>query len=210
MKEKITEALAWRCGIKVFDTSKEVAKDLEDMIIESGRLAPSAYGFQPYKLIKVEDKEIREKLKVASYGQPKVTEAPLLYVIAARTDLGEAFVWEYIDRMVSARGGKKEDSEAFVKQTGGGFENMTFEEKIAYSKRQAYIAFGFMLETAALLGVDAGPMEGFQNDKVDDILGLKEKGLTSVGMMPLGYRGNDDWSTHPKVRISKEDFVVKI
>lgn len=210
MQENIQKALSWRYGAKIF-TNKPLDKNLLDAILEAGRMAPGAYGLQPYKLIHVKNPELRQKLREASFGQPKVTDASEYVVVAARTDLDENFIEEYVQNISKTRGVKREDLQGFFENMKGDILSRDENRKSSWAGRMAYISFGFMLETAALLGVDAGPMEGFINSKYDEILGLKEKGLTSLGGLALGYRDeSDEYATLKKVRVSKEDFILEM
>lgn len=205
--EMITKALYWRAGTKVF-SDKKLEQDKLDAILEAGRMAPAAYGLQPYKFIHITDPELRGKIKEAAYGQAKVTDSSELFVIAARTDIDENFVQEYINNIAQTRGMDVSSLEDFKKTMVGDITTRSEEGKFAWAGRQAYISFGFMLETAALLQVDAGPMEGFNPQKVDEILGLNQKNLRSLGLVSFGYRGDDVYSTYKKVRVSKEDLIV--
>lgn len=207
--EQINKALSWRAGTKIF-SDRKLEEDKLEAILEAGRMAPGAYGLQPYKFIHIEDKTLRDKIKEAAYGQAKVTDSSELFVIVARTDIDENFVNEYIQNISKTRGVPVSDLEEFKKTMVGDITTRTGEGKFAWAGRQAYISFGFMLETAALLQVDAGPMEGFNPQKVDEILNLKDRNLTSLGLVSFGYRGDDVYSTLKKVRVSKEDLILKM
>ena len=207
MQEKIIEAFNWRSAVKIFN-DLPVEQSLVDTILEAGRMSPSAYGIQPYKIIHVESPELRAQIKEAAFGQAKVTDSPHLFVVAARTDLEEN-ISEFVENIAKTRGVTLESLEDFKKNMLGDIGSRSPEDRLAWAGRQAYIAFGAMLETAALLGVDAGPMEGFIPSKVDEILNLKDLNLKSLGLFVLGYRGDDKYSTWKKVRFSKEELIIK-
>ncbi len=208
IQSKITESLNWRAAVKVYDREKAVDPILVEAILEAGRMAPTAYGIQPFEIIQVEDMDMRTKVREAAYGQAQVTEAPHLFVIAVRTDL-ENNINQYVENIAQVRGVTLESLDGFKKSMMGDILSRSEEAQFAWAGRQAYIAFGFMLETAALLKVDASPMEGFSTEKVDEVLGLKDMNLKSLGLLVLGYRGDDKYSQMKKVRFPKEEIIVK-
>lgn len=203
----IIEALNWRYAVQVFDQTKPLEKDVLYAILESARLAPSAIGFEPWKFIVVENPEIRARIQQAGFGQPKITDAPYLVVIAYRTDLNQTLVQERLER--TSRIQKQEISElGGLKQLLDGHINSKTEAELEkWAKAQAYIPLGMMIQTAALLGVDSGPMEGFNPDGVDAVLGLKEKNLHATSMIAFGYRGEDPMALRPKVRRDFNEVV---
>jgi nitroreductase len=209
MKNKeIINALNWRYATKVFDPSKKVSDEDLHTILESARLSPSSNGIEMWKFIVVENKELRLKLQEAAYGQAKVTEASHLVVITYRTDSALNSTKERIERTAkiqnqnpSELGGLKAmlDSAIIKKEADGSLES--------WIKSQTYIPLGIMIETASLLGIDNGPMEGFDPDKVDEILNLKDKNLKSITMLALGHRGEDPALARPKVRREFNDVI---
>ena len=208
--EDILKALGWRYAVKVFDPAKKVANEDLKTILESGRLAPSSLGIEPWKFILVENKELREKLRAASYGQPKVTDASHLIVIARRTDARESMVSELMDRTMAIQHVDMTALEGYKASVSGTIAGKDDAALDAWIRSQAYIPLGMMIETAALLNVDACPMEGFDPSQVDAILGLSEKHLTATTMFAVGYRGVDAAASRPKVRRSFEDAVLVI
>lgn len=208
-KEKeILHALSWRYATKIFDPSKKVEEDDISTILESARLSPSSFGIEMWKFIIVKDKAIRTKLRAAGYDQPKITDASHLIVITYRTDAAKNLTKELIERTAKAQNVKADSL--------GGFKAMldsTVAQKLSvgtlesWVRTQTYIPLGIMIETAALLSIDTGPMEGFDNGKVDEILGLAKKNLKSVTMLTLGYRGDDPASARPKVRRTYDEVI---
>lgn len=203
----IIDALNWRYAVQTFDTTKTVEKEKLHAIVESGRLAPSSIGIEPWKFIVVENPEVREKLKAVGYGQPKITDAHCLIVIAYRTDLKENIARERLER--TARIQKQDISEfgGLKQMLDGAITSRSEEQLETWAKAQAYIPLGMMVETAALLGVDSGPMEGFDANAVDEVLGLKTKHLHATSMLALGYRGEDAMADRPKVRRDFDEVV---
>lgn len=207
----ITQALHWRYATKKFDAKKKLPADTIATLKESIRLSPSSYGLQPYRIIDVSTPEIREKLKAASYGQTQVTDASHLFVFAANTDITEAHVDEFISSHSTIRNVPVESLAGYSGMIKANIVARTTEQKVLWAEKQAYIALGFLLETAALLNVDASPMEGFDAAQFDEILGLKEKGLTTAVICALGYRSEaDDYANQPKVRKSEGEMFLTI
>lgn len=208
IRETIIKSLNWRYATKVFDSNKIVPDEDIHTVLESARLSPSSNGIEMWKFLVIENKDLRKKLQEVGYGQPKITEASHLVVITYRTDIEESMVLERLERTAKIQNQKIENltglrsmlESSLIKKKNNG----TLEYWI---KAQAYIPLGIMIETASLLGIDNGPMEGFQNDKVDEVLGLKEKNLKSVTMLALGYRGEDPASKRPKVRREFDEVV---
>lgn len=203
----ILNTLHWRYAVKVFDSSKKVSKENIDLILESARLSPSAYGLEPWKFFVVENEELRKKIREVGYDQTKITDASHLIIITYRTDAKEKMCNELMDRIKKTRGVNDDDVASYKQMIDGDFTWRDEANVNSWMKSQAYISVGFMLETAALLGIDAGPMEGFNTDSVDEILGLKEKNLHSTVMIAFGYRGDDSYANLAKVRKDKEDVV---
>lgn len=208
MNKDIIKALNWRYATKIFDPSKIVSKEDLHTILESARLSPSSIGAEMWKFIVITNKEIREKLRVAGYNQPQITDASHLIVLTYRTDVAENLTKEKIERTAKIQN----TSESNLEELKSFLEN-SVTQKIqsgdleSWIRLQVYIPLGMMLETSALLGVDSCPMEGFESDKVDEILGLKEKNLKSITMLPIGYRGDDPASKRPKVRRDFNDVI---
>jgi nitroreductase len=206
--EEILEALNWRYAVKIFDPSKKISEKDLNTILESARLSPSSSGVEMWKFIVVDNPEVRKKLREASFDQPKVTDASHLIIIAYRTDSEENMVRERLERTAKIQNQKVEELEGLKKMLQSGLDQKIKDGTLeAWVKAQAYIPLGMMISTAALLHVDAGPMEGFEPEKVDEILGLKEKNLKSTTMLALGYRGDDPAATRPKIR---RDFAEVI
>lgn len=209
MTEQILKALAWRYGTKKFDTSKSLSDEMIATILESARLAPSSVGIEPWKFIVVKNPELRQKISDAGYNQDKITNSPYLVVLAQRTD-AENLADELVERTSKAQGKTKEELQGLYDMAQGsiGTSWRSADNLQGWLAAQTYIPLGFMLQTAAMLGVDAGPMEGFDAVKVDEILGLKEKNLHTVTIVAFGYRSDEDeFATFPKVRREFEDAI---
>ncbi|MEI6842977.1 MAG: NAD(P)H-dependent oxidoreductase [bacterium] len=210
-KENITQALGWRYAVQVFDPTKKVSEDDVKTILESARLSPSSYGIEAWKFIVVENPEVRVKLKEVGYGQPKITDASHLVVLTYRTDVVENIVRERLERTAKIQNVRIEDLEGLKHSVEGAVTGVNAKGMLeAWVRSQTYIALGIMMETASLMGIDNAPMEGFQNEKVDEVLGLKVKNLKSATMLALGYRGDDPAGKRPKVRREFDEVVEYI
>lgn len=207
MNEKIVKALNWRYAVQAFNQNKKIAKNDLKTILESARLAPSSFGLEAWKFVVVENKEVREKLKEAGYGQPKIAEASHLIVIARRTDLRENVANERIERTAKIYAADPSTLDGLRRMIEGTIAGKSDEVLNAWAIAQTYIPLGVMVETASLLGIDSAPMEGFVNEKFDEILGLKEKNLTATVLLALGYRGEDKYASMTKVRRDFADVV---
>lgn len=206
----LTEALHWRYATQMFDTTKKLSEEDLTILLDAARLSPSWFGLQPWKFIVVENKELREKLKAAAYNQAKVTDASHLIVFAAKNDYTEADVDTYIASSAHAQGKTPEDLAPLKEAIMGGFIANYKGNLGAWAVNQVHIAFGFLLEAAALSGIDAGPMGGFDPKAFDEILGLEELGLHTAVIVAVGYRDETDEAiTRPKSRFSLEEVVIR-
>ncbi|WP_242916791.1 nitroreductase family protein [Pontibacter liquoris] len=203
--------LNWRYATKRM-TGEQVPQDKVDYILEATRLSASSMGLQPYTILVVEDAELRKQIQKVAYNQPQIVEASHLLIFAAWNDVTEAQVDEYMLNIATVRNIPVESLADFKNSLMGSVVSRTQEQKYEWSARQAYIALGTALAAAAEQGVDATPMEGFDPTALDELLQLKEKGLRSVALLPLGYRHAeaDFLATAKKVRRSKEQLFVKV
>ncbi len=205
--EEIITALKWRYATKVFDPLKKVSDEDIHTILESARLAPSSTGIEPWKFLVVLNADLRKKMREAGYGQPKITDASHLVVIARRTDAA-ALPGELIERAAKIEGKTPEELAGLRKMAEGAIASRSDKNMLnEYLARQTYIPLGTMVETAALLGVDNCPMEGFDPEQIAQILGLSAKNLYPVAMIAFGYRGDDAFAKLPKVRRSFDEVV---
>lgn len=207
-KEEILRALNWRYATKIFDPNKNVSEEDIHTILESARLSPSSNGVEMWKFIVVEDKKLRLKIRDAGYDQPKITDASYLIVITYRTDSIKTLTKERIERTAKIQNENPDNLIGLKTMLNNSVAQKVKDGSLeSWIRAQAYIPLGIMIETTALLGIDGGPMEGFQPEKVDEILNLKEKNLKSITMFAVGYRGSDPASNHPKVRREYEEVV---
>lgn len=208
--ETIVRQLNWRYATKKFDPSRRIQapdwKTLEQALV----LSPSSFGLQPWKFFVVNDPKRREQIRAAAWNQSQVTDASHLVVFAYRKDLGPTDVTRFIAQVSKVRNVPVE-SLADYRQAILGAVSRPREQVEAWASRQAYIALGNFLTTAAMLGIDSCPMEGFDPDAVTRILGLEEQGYRAVVMAAAGYRAEDDkYARQAKVRFAAQDVVVSV
>ncbi|GAA4822728.1 NAD(P)H-dependent oxidoreductase [Algivirga pacifica] len=206
----IIEKLNWRYATKKFDT-KKLPQETVEQIIEAGNLTASSYGLQPWKIVVVENPEVREQLVEYSWGQAQVKDASHLLVIARQADINADDVEAFIENIVATRGVPAEALSDYKNMMLSTISRLDESAKQVWMDKQAYIVLGNLLTVCAALNVDTCPMEGFVPAEYDRILGLVDKGLQSVLVLPIGYRAEDDTYQHlKKVRKPLEEAVVTI
>lgn len=205
------ESLHWRYATKRM-SGKKVPQEKVDIILEAARLAPSSAGLQPFNILVVTDPELLKKIQPIASNQPQITEASHLLVFAAWDNISDSHIDQVFDHINRERNHTPEAQEAYKNKIKANFAAKTQEERFQAAARQAYIAFGIAIAAAAIEQVDATPMEGFNNAELDKLLGLKEKGLRSLTLLPLGYRDveNDKLVHLKKVRRPKEEMVIEV
>ncbi|ESA35005.1 nitroreductase [Leptolyngbya sp. Heron Island J] len=207
--ESVLQALNWRYATKMFDASKKIPSDTWSALEQSLVLAPSSFGLEPWKFFVIDDPAVRQQLLEATWKQSQVVDASHLLVLAIKTGLNDTDVDRSMARTSEVREVPLESLEGFSNVIKGFMK--TLPDVDNWATRQVYIALGQLMVSAALLGIDTCPMEGFMPDKYDEILGLPEMGYHAVVVCAAGYRSEDDKYAHlPKVRFSLEDKVQHI
>lgn len=211
-REQLLSQLNWRYATKQFDPSRKISPADWSALEEVLRLTPSSGGLQPWKFIVVTDPAIRAKLRPVSYGQAQIEEASHLVVFAARNNFSEADVDSHLKNVSAIQGAPIEALAPLRAMLVGGVVKALDEAgRNAWARNQAYIALGNLLNSAALLGIDACPMEGFDRAQYDALLGLKEQGLATAVIATLGYRAaTDKYAGAPKVRFPKDQVIAHV
>lgn len=204
--------LRWRYATKHFDPHRKISADVWAALEAALVLSPSSYGLQPWKFLVVSDPATRTKLKAASRGQSQITDASHLVVFTIKTNFGEKEVDAFLARVSAVRHIPVESLAAYrgsmVNHVVRGLDEPARRE---WESWQVYLALGFLLATAALLGIDACPMEGIVPAEYDAILGLEAKNLTTIVTCALGYRSpNDKYASLAKVRFPAEDVIIHV
>ena len=208
----LLDKLQWRYATKKFDAAKALPAEKLEAILEAARLAPTSSGLQPFQVLVVKNKDLRARIRAASWDQAQVTDAAELLVFAAWDNYTDARIDDVVTRTAAERGAPLAAVSEYYDRLKGMYLPRPADVNYEHAARQAYIAFGLALAAAAFEEVDATPMEGFDPAQVDEILGLKALGLRSVTLLPLGYRAEEgDWLNGlKKVRKSREDLVVEV
>jgi nitroreductase / dihydropteridine reductase len=204
----LLQALEWRYASKKMNGEKVPAEKVEN-ILKAIQLAPSSMGLQPYNVLVITNSELKKKIQPIAFNQSQIVDSSHLLVFAAWESVTAEQVEEYINLTATTRNIPAESLASF-KETLLNIAKKPQEVNFTWTARQAYIAFGTAIAAAAVEGVDATPMEGFNNQQLDELLGLKEKGLRSVTLLPLGYRDvTNDWlAPLPKVRREKNKLFI--
>ncbi len=207
----LLDDLKWRYATKAYDSTKKVDQKDVDKIIEAARLAPTSSGLQQFRVMVITDQKLKEKIVPIAMDQQNIAQCSHLLVFVAWDKYTEKRIDDIYNYTTDQRGLPKGRFDSYTNKLKALYLPQTAEENFAHTARQAYIGLGLALAQAAELKVDSTPMEGFDNKALDELLGLRSKGLRSVVLMPLGYRDNtNDWLVKmKKVRIPKDNFVIK-
>lgn len=208
---ELLDKLQWRYAAKAMN-GKSVPQEKIDRIIEAARLAPTSSGLQPFEIFVITNKEIKEQIRPVAWNQSVITDCSHLLVFAAWDTYTAERINYMFDLTNEIRGFKNEGWENYRQQLLNSYPQKDAEENFNHAARQAYIAFALAIAAAAFEGVDATPLEGFDPDAVDTILGLREKGLRSAVLLPIGIREpENDWLVDlVKVRKRTEKLVTEI
>ena len=201
----------WRYATKKFDASKKITAEDLSTLKEAIRLSSSSYGLQPYKVIIVENPELRANIQPAAWGQSQIVEASHLIIFANETKVDDLAIDEYIKNISQTRNMPIEALAGYGDFMKSKITTLTPEEKNIWTAKQTYLALGNLLNVAAELKIDATPMEGFVPAQVNEILGLDKLGLNATLIATLGYRHDEDATQHyKKVRKSNEDLFITL
>lgn len=204
----LLDLLKWRYATKKMNQQK-VPEDKVDRILEAARLAPTSSGLQQFEVLVVTNQELKDKIRTISWNQSVVSDCSHLLVFAAWDTYTPERINAAFDLVNEVRGIKNEGFEAYRQMLLGMYPQRDPEINFQHAARQAYIAFAMSMVQAAEEKVDCTPIEGFEPNALDEILGLRELGLRSAVILPLGYRDAEgDWNVSlTKVRRPKDQFV---
>lgn len=205
--DTLLSALKWRYATKQFDPARKIPDDTWAALERTMVLSPSSFGVQPWQFIIVRDRPTLEKLKVAAWNQSQVTDCSHFVVLAHRTEITEADIDKLIKATADAQGSSCDDLSAY-RNIIVQFAQTEGFDTAAWAARQVYIALGFLMEAAALLGIDTCPMEGLDPQKFDEILALPPQGYQTTVACALGYRSPQcQGASRPKVRFPHADVI---
>lgn len=204
----IEKALQWRYAVKKFDSDRRISPEDWTLLKESMRLAPSSYGLQPWKFLVIENADLRKKLREVSWNQSQVTDCSHYVVMAYKEKVDKDFVRLNIEKIAQVRTTTVESLAGFEKAITSDLIDGPRSRVIeSWAQRQVYIAMGFLLETAALIKIDATPMEGLDPSAYDSLLNLTGSGWKTVAAVALGYRHKEDpFINNIKVRFDENQI----
>lgn len=212
--QTLLDSLGWRYAVKKFDPSRTIPEATWSTLERAAQLSPSSYGLAPWRFVVVRDPALRTRLRASAWNQPQITDASHLVVFCRKLQVTPADVEQYVDRIVEVRGTPRQALDGYrsmmlgsisdpAKVPGGSFD--------AWTSRQVYIALGFFMASAALLGVDVCPMEGFDPAAFDEALGLRREGYAATVLAAAGYRAADDpLAGMKKVRPAESRVVFRV
>lgn len=201
----------WRYATKKFDAAKKISNEDLNILKEAIRLSSSSYGLQPYKVIIVENPELRANLQPAAWGQSQIVEASHLIVFANETKIDDSAIDDYLKNMSETRNTPMEALAGYGAFMKSKITALTAEEKNIWSAKQTYLALGNLLNAAAELKIDVTPMEGFVPAQINEILGLDKMNLNASLIATIGYRHEEDATQfYKKVRKSHEELFITL
>ncbi|WP_310556537.1 NAD(P)H-dependent oxidoreductase [Flavobacterium sp.] len=201
----------WRYATKKFDATKKVSTEDLETIKEAIRLSSSSYGLQPYKVLIIENPDVREQLKPFSWNQSQITDASQLIVFVNETKITEESIDSYVKNMSETRSIPAENLQGYSDFMKSKLLSLSEEQTTIWTAKQTYLALANLLNAAAELKIDVTPIEGFESEKYNQILNLTEKGLNASVVATIGYRHNDDDTQHyKKVRKSTNELFINL
>ena len=208
---QLLDAMNWRYATKRM-TGEKLDQTLVDQIIEAARLAPTSAGLQPFKIFSISNPEVKQAISPIALNQPQIVESSHLLVFTSWDTMSDARIEQRYAHMRQERSQPLDANMDVIQNLKNLFAGFTAEQQYHHSAKQAHIGMGLAIAAAALLGVDATPMEGFDKGGLDRYLELEKQGLKSVTLLALGRRDVEkDWLLPlKKVRVPKAEFVVEI
>lgn len=204
-------SLQWRYATKKFNAHKIIPQEKIAIIKMAFNLTASSYGLQPIKLLIIKDKVLREQLLPHTYGQTQILEASHLLVFCVESNIDKTYIETYFNRVKTTRNTAEAILQPYRDFLVDDFSKRSKKDIINWAAKQAYLAMGNLLTVCAIEGVDSLPMEGFIPEGYDQVLQLKDKGLQSVLIMPIGYRADDDmFSSFKKVRKPLSETTIEL
>ncbi|MBU1193046.1 MAG: NAD(P)H-dependent oxidoreductase [Gammaproteobacteria bacterium] len=206
----IIQALNWRYAVRQFADEK-LDEALVRALLTATRLSATAYGLQPYRLLVINDIDVRKQLLPYAMSQNKVVACSHLIVIAAQTQIDDTLIDRYIQAVANTRHQSTDDFAGLANHMKDVFAGKNEQQKKEWAHQQAYIALGTLLTSAAVMKIDACPMTGFETEGFDRVLGLNERGLSSTVICALGKRHpKDRHAWLPKVRYDHMEMVIEV
>ncbi|PJZ03979.1 oxygen-insensitive NAD(P)H nitroreductase [Pantoea rodasii] len=215
----LNDAVARRHTVKAFASGKSLPQEEIETLLNVLRNSPSSVNSQPWHFVVASTPAGREQIAQSTtgafvYNGPKVLNASHVIALCMRTDLDDAHLQNVLAQEEQDGRFAKPEGKAGQDKSRRGYVDMhRYEQRDIpqWMEKQVYLALGGLLLGAAMLGIDATPMEGFDSRALDQALGLREKGLTSVVLVSLGYRSDEDFNAAlPKSRLPREEIFTFI
>jgi len=208
---KIIESLSWRYATKKFDTNKKLSENKIKTLKEAFNLTATSFGLQTISMLVISNEDLKKSLIEHAYNQKQVYEASHLLVICIQNDIKDKDVNDFFDNIKVIRNTPETILESYRNYLLQSMRDKSVEERQQWSINQAYIVLGNLMTVCAVEGIDSCPMEGFNPEKYDEILNLKDKGLKSLLLLPVGYRAEDDmFATFKKVRKDINKTIIEL
>lgn len=208
---ELIDLLNKRYACKKYDPAKKLSETSIQHIMEAIRLAPSSFGLQPYKVLVIEDQELKTKLRPISWNQPIIEEASYVFIFCNFTELSDEILNKYAALRAATQGKSMDEIMPYIQYIRNSVGKYNTEQFNAWASKQTYIALGYALIAAAELDIDATPVEGFDKHEFDKLLNLKSQGLASSVVAVFGHRTPDEYNQfNKKVRKSGEDLFTLI
>ena len=205
------ENLKWRYAVKKFDENKSLSEVQINILKEAFNLTATSYGLQPIKMVVIKNKEVQQQLVVHSWNQPQVLQASHVLVLCIPKEYTTKDIDSYFSLVKNIRNTPDKILNPFKEMLSSSIASKKQEELTIWNKNQAYIALGNLMTVAANEKIDSCPMEGFIPEKYDEILGLDKHNLTSVLVLPVGFRAEDDYMKDlKKVRKNIENVIIEM
>ncbi len=203
------ESLQKRYSVKKFNPEKKISPEILRNILSAGQLSVSSLGLQPYKIFVIESDEMKNKLIPAFRNPSQISTCSHLIVLATKKNVEEKYVDGYFRHITEVREVPMESLDLFRKSIDQYIRSLSEEEEFHWHQKQAYIVLGQMIFAAALEEVDSCPMEGFNENLMNEILGIDSSVETATVTLALGYRAEDDHFQHLKKVRKPEDKLFK-
>jgi len=211
MSSKTVEKLKWRYATKKFDASRILSDEKLDILKETFNLTATSYGLQPLKLVVVSNPDMKKQLMPLTYNQPQVRDASHVLILCIEKNINEDFILDHFKRVEGTRNTPRNILDPFEKNLIASFTEKDALEIRDWMINQLYLTLGALLTVCAVENIDACPIEGFEPKKYDQLLGLKEKGLESVIVLPVGFRDESDFFINlKKVRRGVDELVIEV
>ena len=211
MSSKTIEKLQWRYATKRFDAFKTLSEEKLNILKETFNLTATSYGLQPLKLVIISNADLKSQLMPLTYNQTQVRDASHVLILCIEKNIEASFIVDHFRRVEGERKTPRTILEPFEKALISNFSEKQAPQIREWMANQLYLTLGALLTVCAMENIDACPIEGFEPEKYDKLLGLDKKGLESVIVLPVGYRDESDFFINlKKVRRGVDELIIEL